>query len=261
MFDRGYPSFHLFRELCASNTLFLFRCSAKPFAPVERFIKSGASEAVIDIAPTYTFLNQLPRKERPGIEPITLRLVRMDHPNGSTWVFATNLLDTVKYPREALGDLYRRRYDIELQYRDEKVIQEIETFHGHSENSIRQELFAVGIMTIIAKLLSATVANDGKKQGCFPQAKHAIIALANDAAMLTAHNPERAIEIFRDLLEELNRVLYYPPKKPRAYPRLNKSPRNKWKTGKQKDHTKIRSSNQQRQKRSELDKKTQNVKS
>lgn len=238
MFDRGYPGFELFFDLCARQSLFLFRCSAKrtTFSEVFTFIQSGKAQGVVDIAPSRTFLAKLPRRKRHGVKPIQLRVIRMDHPDGSVSALLTNLMDPAEYACDAMTDLYRRRYRIEEQYRDEKVIQQIETFHGKTENSIRQELLAVVIMTTIAKILTATVADEEQMKGCVPQAKHAIIALATDAAVLVPHDPHKAFKIFGEILSELRRIRYYFPKKPRPqYPRVNKGPANKWQIRKQRE--------------------------
>jgi hypothetical protein len=238
IFDRGYPGFELFFDLCARQSLFLFRCSAKSltFSEVYTFIQSGKAEGVINITPSRTFLATLPLQDRHSVKPIQLRVIRMDHPDGSVSALVTNLMDPSEYECDAIADLYRRRYSIEVQYRDEKVIQEIEKFHGQTENSIRQELLAVAIMTTIAKILTATVAHEENMKGCVPQAKNAIIVLANDAAVLVPHDPHKAFEIFQEILGELRRIRYYFPKNPRPpYPRINKDSVNKWKIRRQKN--------------------------
>ncbi len=50
-------------------------------------------------------------------------------------------------------ELYFRRWAIEDRYRTGKVALEIEKFHGRTSNSIRQELFALAIMSVIARTL------------------------------------------------------------------------------------------------------------
>ena len=53
--------------------------------------------------------------------------------------------------RKEITALYFRRWAVEDYYRDEKVVLEIEKFHGKSYNRILQELFAAMIMSVIAK--------------------------------------------------------------------------------------------------------------
>lgn len=56
-----------------------------------------------------------------------------------------------------------------------------------------------------------------------PQFKNAIMTLATEAAVLTADDPEQAIEIFQSILQEIYRVKYYRPKRPRpSQPRVTK---------------------------------------
>ena len=67
------------------------------------------------------------------------------------------------------------------------------------------------------------------------QFKNAVIALSADAAFLVADNPEKAAEIFKNILVEIARVKYYRLKEPRSsQPRVNKSPLNKWQQNKTK---------------------------
>lgn len=62
-----------------------------------------------------------------------------------------------------------------------------------------------------------------------PQFKHAVMLLAVEAAILTPANPKIAAKIFRGLLEEIQRVKYYRPKKPRKSAiRISRKSINKW---------------------------------
>ncbi|MGO9116724.1 MAG: hypothetical protein ACLQPD_03835 [Desulfomonilaceae bacterium] len=55
------------------------------------------------------------------------------------------------------------------------------------------------------------------------------MTLASEAAVLAADDPVKAISVFQDVLEEIRRVIYYRPKKPRPFPpRVTKRSSNKW---------------------------------
>jgi hypothetical protein len=143
----------------------------------------------------------------------------------------TNLLNRSIYPREQIIDIYFRRWQVEEYDRDEKVTRHLEKFHRQSPHGIRQELFAAMIMTVIARTMRLLAAKEflGKHQSC--QFNNAIIALAADAALLVPEEPEQALVIFKELLQEIARVKYYPPATPRpSQPRINKHPVNKWST-------------------------------
>lgn len=105
---------------------------------------------------------------------------------------------------------------------------EIEKFHSKSCNGILQELLAAMIMSVIARTLMVTSQMlDGDMRE--PQFKNAIMTLASDAAVLAADDPEKAAEIFRDILKEIHRVIYYRPKTPRpSQTRVTKRTKNKW---------------------------------
>jgi hypothetical protein len=105
----------------------------------------------------------------------------------------------------------------------------IETFHSQTENGIRQELFAILIMAVIARLLMRLTTDPDPPSRAEPQFKHALINLAQEAAVLTPHDPALALSSFRELLHEMARVLYDRPKVPRpSPPRVCKKPLNKW---------------------------------
>ncbi len=62
-----------------------------------------------------------------------------------------------------------------------------------------------------------------------------MITLAEEAFVLTPRCPQQALTIFRELLDEIARVRYYPPRTPRPpQPRVSKRPISKWQVDKAK---------------------------
>lgn len=231
LFDRGYPSYDLFRLLIKTyRQYFVFRCPASStFPAVEAFVNSGKAEATIWITPSNKAFAKLTPRHRKKLKAIRVRVILLHHPDGSVSVLITNLLNRRLYPRESIIALYFRRWTVENYYRDEKVTLQIETFHSRSPNGIRQELFAAMSMTVIAQTLMMLAAKEclDEHQRC--QFKHAILSLSEEAALLVPENPEQALGIFQELLQEIARVKYYPPAKPRpSQPRITKHPLNKW---------------------------------
>jgi len=218
LLDRGYPSYHLIDFLNQHyQGYWLFRCPARStFPAVEAFVHSGHSEAMITL-------------ESPTTPRLSVRAIRLVSPDGTVSVLLTNLLEVAGFSAETLIGLYFRRWAVETHYRDEKTSMEIETFHSQTENGIRQELFAMVIMAVIARLLMRLTTNPEHPSRAEPQFKHALISLAQEAAVLTPRNPVLALSIFRELLDEMARVLYYRPQVPRpSQPRVCKKPINKW---------------------------------
>ncbi len=251
LFDRGYPSYEFILHMMENYAgHFLFRCPASStFPAVESFLGSGADDGIIEIAPSDTYRSKLSAAARRELSSLTVRVVRVILPNGETAVYLTDLLDSATFSHEEIADLYRRRWEVETHYRDEKVHLDVETFHTRGVNGIHQELFAVAIMAVIARTLmalsmelasdeeepAATAHASSAKSRCTkpePQFKNAIMALGQDVAMLVADDPLRALEQFAELLAQIGKVKYYRPKNPRpSQPRVTKRKTNKWTKG------------------------------
>lgn len=224
LFDRGYPSYDLIQTLsCRYQGDWVIRCPASStFPAVEAFVRSGQPDAVLTLTP-------------PKAQPMRLRAVRLVNPQGEVSVLLTSLMDPRRFTTTAITALYFQRWAVETHYRDEKTSLDIETFHSQTENGIRQELFAILIMAVIARLLMALLTDPKQQARAQPQFKHAIITLAEEAFVLTPQCPERALILFTELLKEISRVRYYRPKQPRhPQPRVSKKPINKWQVDKNK---------------------------
>ncbi len=235
-FDRGYPSYEFMLWLNENyNGKYLFRCPAtNTFSAVEQFLKEGKDEAVIWITPSNTYSQQVPAKDRKLLRPIKLRIIKLVSPDGIVSVLLTNLYDMKEYRCDEIISLYFRRWEVENYYRDEKVYLEIEKFHSKTPDGIRQELFAILVMSVITRILMAiSVEHCGLPTQAEPQFKNSIMTLSSDMAVFASEDPSKALEIFQDILTEIQRVRYYRPKKPRlSQPRVTKRPINKWAKGK-----------------------------
>jgi hypothetical protein len=201
---------------------------------VERFIRGSKAEDIIWVDPSDKFLRKIPVNERKKQKAIKLRIIKLVSPDGTISVLLTNLVDKVLFPRHEIINLYFRRWEVESYYRDEKIVLHVETFHGKSCNSIRQELLAAAIMSVISRTLMALSALTFKNDLAEPQFKNAIITLASEATALASSDPELALEIFDGILRDISRVRYYRPKRHRPpQPRVTKRGPGKWATSKQ----------------------------
>ena len=230
LFDRGYPSYELFSALNMARQFFLFRCAAaSTFPAVETFVKSGKAEATIWMTPSHSARAKLSPRQRKRLKAIKVRVILLQHPDGTVSVLITNLLNRAVYPRQQILDLYFRRWALESYYKDEKVTLQLETFHSRTSNGIRQELFAAMFMTVLSRTLMMLAQQLYLQNHQRCQFTHAILTLAAETAILVPDDPEHALGIFIELLQEIARVKYYPPATPRAsQPRINKHPVNKW---------------------------------
>jgi hypothetical protein len=237
LFDRGYPSYAFINALMQQPRYFLMRCPAQStFPAVKAFVQSGEKDGFIWLMPSDTFKRGLTKAERKTLEPIKLRIIRLTHPDDSVSVLLTNLFDKKNFPCQSVIDLYYRRWAVENHYRDEKVSFEIERFHSKTANGVQQELFAILIVCVIARVITAlsvpSEAVETNHCSKAPQLKNAVKSFAREAAILVAMNPERAFAIFQELLDDIRRVNYYKPKDPKySKPRINKGVVNKWQEG------------------------------
>jgi hypothetical protein len=228
LFDRGYPSHDLIDHLQTHYAgYWVIRCpAAGSFGEVGAFAHSGLPDAMITLTP-------------PRSKPIALRAVRLVSPAGELSVLLTNLPDSGDFPVADIIALYFRRWAVEVHYRNEKTSLGSETFHSQTENGIRQELFAILIMAVIARTLAVLMTDTDQPTSTQPQFKNAMISLAREAYLLAPHNPEQSLVIFTGLLHAISRVRYYRPKKPRPpTPRVSKKPVNKWQLDKGKRNRK-----------------------
>ena len=237
LFDRGYPGYGFIKYLKENYSgYFLFRCPASStFPAVERFAKSGKEEGIIWIDPSDKYLSKIDKKDRNKLNPIKIRVIKLCSPDGTVSVLLTNLFDKKEFSRSNIISLYFRRWEVESYYRDEKTVLEVERFHCKTCSSIRQELFAVVIMSVITRTLMVLSSELSDSEAIEPQFKNAIMTFASEAAVLVPDNPEKAIEIFKEILDEISRVKYYRHKVRRpSQPRVCKRPLNKWATAKSK---------------------------
>jgi hypothetical protein len=231
LFDRGYPGYEFISYLLNEfKEHFIFRCPAQySFPAVEEFIKSGKQEDEIWIAPSGKYLSKVSASQREKLKAFRVRIIKLVSPDGTVSVLLTNLYNQTEFPKQEIIALYFRRWEIESHYRDEKIVLEVERFHGKTCNSIRQELFSAAIMAVISRTLMVLSAQLFGKEFKESQFKNAIMTLATEAAVLTADDPEQAIEIFQSILREIYRVKYYRPKLPRpSQPRVTKRSLNRW---------------------------------
>ena len=234
LFDRSYPSYKFIAYLREHYAgYFLFRCPAQStFPAVEAFVRSGRQEDFILLDPSGKYHKRLSARRRKKTRLIQLRAIRLVSPDGTVSVLLTNLLNQTRFPHQDIIELYFRRWSLEDHYRTEKVVLDIEKFHGKTANSIRQELFAVVIMSVIARTLMVITARARGPQTAEFQFKNAVMTLASEAAILVPDDPQTAAAIFEEILDGIARVKYYRPKAPRpSQPRVTKKAPSKWCAG------------------------------
>lgn len=144
--DRGYPAWWLFALLGQRNIEFCARLDScgSAYRQVQHFIRSGASEQVIEQQLSSAALAQLRKygaKAEKGTK-LRLRLVRVVLSSGCVEVLITSLLDTVAYPAGEFAALYHARWRIEEAFKTLKCRLHLEGFTGELPHAIEQEIYA-----------------------------------------------------------------------------------------------------------------------
>lgn len=138
LYDRGFPSFYLMALHRQRGVAFCMRTPLERFSAVAAFTRSGKAEEWVSISPSAKARRDCLRNGV-SIEPLRVRLVRVDLPDGQTEVLMT---DREEIAVGAFADLYHQRWGIEEAYKLQKCRGELENFSGRTVHSVYQDIFA-----------------------------------------------------------------------------------------------------------------------
>lgn len=159
LLDRGYPAFWLFTLILSKSADFCARISVSNWIVATEFVASGEKEAIVTIESSAVSKKKCLQMELP-IEPMTVRLVRVDLPTGETEVLMTSLIDKQMFSYELFKDLYHHRWPVEEDYKCLKSRLEIENWSGKSVTAVYQDFHA----NVFSKNLAAILAQPAQKE-------------------------------------------------------------------------------------------------
>ncbi len=139
LYDRGYPSFYLLSLHGKKGIDYCMRTPISRFKAVAEFVASGVLEQWVYIEPTHKAKQACLRSEL-SIDPIRVRLIRVELPGGDVEVLMSSLGDEIQHPEFAA--LYFKRWGIEEAYKHQKCRAELESFSGKSVHSVYQDVYA-----------------------------------------------------------------------------------------------------------------------
>ena len=133
---------------------------------VKEFLRSGKYDDILEFPCMEKSLRRC-RKDGLPINPIKIRLIRIDLPSGIPEILLTSLIDPTQYPSEIFADLSQQRWDIEEDYKRLKSRLTVENFSGTTIDAILQDIHAKVLTKNIAALaiLEAENLNDQKLSG------------------------------------------------------------------------------------------------
>jgi len=132
LFDRGYPSFELIKELLEAKIHFVMRVRSKFSLSIDEL---SCGDHRIEL--------------KQGEEKFHLRVLKFRLDGGEEETLLTDLQEK-KIGIKAFKALYFKRWPIETKYDQVKNKLEIENFSGRLVDNIRQDFYAIMVLTNIA---------------------------------------------------------------------------------------------------------------
>ena len=210
--DRYYPGYELFCAIIKRDIEFLFRLK-KGIKP-ERLEKIGKRDWLVNY--------KVPKSKRNKFsEEITLRLISYDIRGFRTSYLLTTLVDSKKYSREEIIDLYVERWQIETRYNELKHMIKIEELRSRTKNGIMKEIIT---HITVANLVRIVMIEAAEKEGIKAtdlSYKHALEKV-KDTVVIMMQSPVYHLNlIYNRMIKEIGQMKIL--KRPgRRYPRQKK---------------------------------------
>jgi len=168
IFDRGYISIDLLLTLMETQIKYLFRLPSTTFGKEQRSLKSD--DEIIDIVLTsdriYHLKDPIKKSKAKNLKKLRVRMVKIVLSTGEFEYLVTNIDDSTMSTKE-IGDLYYKRWGIELAYDVIKNKLNIENISGKSKLLIEQDFYAQMLLFNMVEDLrndSNKVVKDNKKE-------------------------------------------------------------------------------------------------
>ena len=220
LLDRGYFSYNIMYLLDKDGYKFVMKARDTPWR--RNFLKSGRKQQVISIKPSRaTSIYSNKEWRRNPMKELTVRLVRFDHPNGSTDVLITNLTSEDGVTYKDVIELYRLRWPAETAYGIYKNDEALELFSSFRTDGVLQDFHAAVILFNLASLL----ARDGTEEGrgkVKPDMNVVIGFIHNLCPMLACDSSSHKLQIrLRNIVREVRHCTIQ-IREGRTYPRIRR---------------------------------------
>ena len=213
IFDRGYPSYDLMREVADKGITFVMRVKRNFNAKIDN-METGSS---------INFIIPSPYKGEWGLR---VRALKFELPSGETEALITTLFDK-RMGIKAFRELYFKRWPVESEYDIVKNKLEIEHFSGLTDNAIKQEFYATMYMANYAACVAREAQEEADKQREDKNNKydyrinvnHEIGTLRGDFIdILLENDPEKRSVKFQNIMDLIARSVV-PVRPERSNPR------------------------------------------
>ena len=231
VYDRGYYCFRLLHAHRQRGLHAVFRLKLNANTAFEQFRRSGRLDAVLLAQPSDTARQQQPETV---FQPCRVRLVRYTA-GDNEYLLATTLLDSRRYSRQALADLYHGRWGVEELYKVSKLWLQVEQFHGQSERLVRQELCAHFSLIAMARLFTnqseSGFRSQAGKQPLQANFRNALRTVGSRLEGLFLNYATTLSETVSTILASIAGCRQR-QRSHRSYPRVSRKPASKWRSSK-----------------------------
>ena len=150
VYDRGYFSYAALSQHIQVDVHPVFRMKRHAGKAIDALIDSDKTDEIIALMPTKARQREI-KKECPQIAfvPLKIRLIKYVI-DGNSYCIGTTLMDK-QYTIDALKEVYHARWGIEVLYNISKNLVVVDDFHGRSERTVKQELFARFVLITMSR--------------------------------------------------------------------------------------------------------------
>ena len=239
VYDRGYFSYASLSQHIQAGVHPVFRMKRQAGKAIDEFIDSDKTDEIITLMPTKARQREI-KKEFPqmGFVPLKIRLIKYVI-DGTSYCIGTTLLDK-QYTIDALKEVYHARWGIEELYKVSKNMVEVDDFHGRSERTVKQELFAHFVLItmsricasasehLLASLLNLPVDKESEtEQTIQVNFKNTLTTIARHLEEILYAPSIYINQVMTDMVCSISRY-YHKKREGRHYARESKQPAHQW---------------------------------
>lgn len=163
LYDRGYPSYDLFKNTLAAGCHFCARVAVANWGVAKKLVETGQKEIIAEIKPGHE-LKKKYKQQGTDCGPIQCRFICIELPTGEKEVLITSLTDMEQYPHEIFKGLYHLRWGVEESYKKDKHRLQLENFSGTSPIAILQDFHANILLGNITSILCSNLGQEINKK-------------------------------------------------------------------------------------------------
>ena len=241
VYDRGYFSYASLSQHIQVGVHPVFRMKRQAGKAIDAFIDSDKIDEIITLMPTKARQREI-KKEFPQMAfvPLKIRLIKYVI-DGTSYCIGTTLMDK-QYTIDALKSVYHDRWGIEELYKVSKNLIEVDDFHGRSERTVKQELFAHFVLItmsrlcasasehLLASLLNLPVDEESEtEQTIQVNFKNTLTTVARHLEEILYAPSLYINQVMTDMVCSISRY-YHKKRKGRHYARESKQPAQQWNT-------------------------------